>query len=119
GLTISGSLGYLRSTFTDFVSFCYTGQTPGAGCTLPPPPAGETDAFQNLDGNDRPNAPKWSGFAMFDYERPISSNLFFGITGYMQFKSDIGLIATEPDAIQQGYETYDANVRVGTTDGKW
>jgi outer membrane receptor protein involved in Fe transport len=119
GLTISGSVAYLESTFTDFVSFCYTGQTAAEGCTLPPPPAGETDAFQNLDGNDRPNAPEWSGFLLFDYERPISRNLVFGITGNMQFKSDLGLIATEPDAIQKGYETYDASVRLATADGKW
>ncbi|MEQ8485486.1 MAG: TonB-dependent receptor [Pseudomonadales bacterium] len=119
GLTLSGSIGYLRSTFTDFESFCYTGQTPAAGCTLPPPPAGETAAFQNLDGNDRPNAPKWSGFLMFDYERQIGSNLVLGITGNMQFKSKLGLIATDPEALQSGYETYDANIRLATTDGKW
>jgi iron complex outermembrane recepter protein len=119
GLTLSGSLGYLRSTFTDFESFCYTGQTPAEGCILPPPPAGETAAFQNLDGNDRPNAPKWSGFVMFDYERQIGSNLVLGITGNMQFRSKLGLIATDPLATQSGYETYDANIRLATADGKW
>jgi len=119
GLTFSTAISYLRSEFTDFESFCYTGQTPDAGCILPPPPAVETDAYQNLEGNDRPNAPKWSGFLMLDYERPLTANLILGATANMQFKDDIGLIATEPDVVQDAYETYDASIRVRTSDDKW
>ena len=119
GLTISGSLGYLSSTFTNFQSFCYTGQTPAEGCTLPPPPAVETDAFQNLAGNDRPNAPEWSGFVQFNYERPLGERLLFGATANIQYRTDVGLIATEPDVVEDGYATYDANLRVATSDGRW
>jgi outer membrane receptor protein involved in Fe transport len=119
GLTFSTAIAYLRSEFTDFESFCYTGQTPAAGCILPPPPAVETDAYQNLEGNDRPNAPEWSGFFLLDYERPLTSNLILGATANMQFKDDLGLIATEPDVIQDAYQTYDASIRVRTADDKW
>jgi len=119
GLSLSGSIGYLKSTFTDFESFCATGQAASAGCVLPPPPAVETDARQNLDGNDRPNAPKWSGFIQLNYERPLTDNLVFGATSNVQFKDDLGLQATDKTAVQDSYETYDANIRIGTADGKW
>ncbi|MBL6692051.1 MAG: TonB-dependent receptor [Pseudomonadales bacterium] len=119
GLYVTGSVAYLESIFTDFVSFCATGQTAAQGCTLPPPPAPETAAFQNLDGNDRPGAPEWSGFIAANYERPLGQNLYWGITANLQFKDDYGLLATDPDAIQDGYETWDANIRLGATDGKW
>lgn len=119
GLSVSGSIGYLSSTFTDFESFCATGQSASAGCVLPPPPAVETDARQNLDGNDRPNAPKWSGFLQLNYERPLTDNLIFGASANVQFKDDLGLSATDKSAVQDSYETYDANIRIGTADGKW
>ena len=119
GLTVSGSLAYLSSTFTDFESFCATGQSAAQGCVLPPPPAGETDARQNLDGNDRPGAPEWSGFVAVNYERPLGNALLFGATANVQYRSEIGLSATDPSARLSGYETYDANVRIGAADGKW
>jgi iron complex outermembrane receptor protein len=118
GLTLSGSVGYLDSYFTEFISFCFTGQTPAQGCILPPGGV-ETDAFQDLKGNTRPNAPKWSGFLALDYERAISDRLLFGVTANMQFKSALNLSATDPVATQSAYQTYDANVRIATTDGKW
>ena len=119
GLFASGSIGYLESVFTDFESFCATGQTAAQGCILPPPPAVETDAFQNLDGNDRPGAPEWSGFFALNYERPLGDSMIFGLTGNLQFRGDYGLQATDPTAIQDGFQTFDANIRVGSNDGKW
>lgn len=119
GLSVSGSIGYLSSTFTDFESFCTTGQTASAGCVLPPPPAVETDARQNLDGQDRPNAPEWSGFIALNYERQIGGNLVFGATANAQFRGEVGLLATDATATQKAYETYDANIRLATTDGHW
>src|SRR5690606_18323986 len=86
GLAVSGSVGYLDSYFTDFESFCFTGQTLEQGCVLPPGGV-ETDAVQNLKGNTRPNAPKWSGFVAVDYERALGNNLMFGLSANMQFKS--------------------------------
>ena len=119
GLSLSGSIAYLSSTFTDFESFCATGQTLAQGCILPPPPAGETDARQNLDGNDRPGAPEWSGFVALNYERPLGNSLLLGMTANVQFRSSIGLSATDASATLSGYETYDANIRIGAADGKW
>ena len=119
GLSLSGSIAYLKSTFTDFRSFCATGQSAAAGCTLPPPPAVETDAFQLLDGSDRPNAPEWSGFVALNYERALGNRWVFGATANLQFRSKIGLLAQDVTATQASYETYDANIRIGTNDDKW
>jgi len=119
GLSLSGSIAYLSSTFTDFESFCATGQTLVQGCVLPPPPAVETDARQNLDGNDRPNAPEWSGFLALNYERPLGNALTLGLTANAQFRTKTGLLAQDATATQPGYETYDANVRIRTNDGRW
>lgn len=118
GLSVSGSVGYLDSYFTEFESFCFTGQTLEEGCVLPATGV-ETDAVQNLKGNTRPNAPKWSGFVAINYERPVGTNLILGATANLQFKSDLKLIATDPVPEQDAYQTLDANVRLGTRDGRW
>lgn len=118
GLTLSGSVGYLKSEFTEFFNFCYVGQTPAQGCPRLP---GQTDTQlrQNLEGNTRPGAPEWSGYLAFNYERPIGTALVFGLTGNMQFKTETTLSASDPNATYPAYQTYDANVRIGSPDGKW
>lgn len=118
GLSVSGSLGYLESYFTEFASFCFTGQTREQGCVLPPGGV-ETDAVQDLKGNTRPNAPKWSGFVAMDYERGMGNNLVFGMSANMQFRTATKLIATDPVPTQSAYQTFDANVRIRTADGRW
>ncbi len=119
GLYLTGSIGYLSSTFTDFESFCATGQTAAQGCILPPPPATETAARQNLDGNDRPGAPEWSGFVGVNYDRPLGNNLLWGVSANAQFKSEQNLIAQDPTAKADSYQTYDANIRIGSADRTW
>ncbi|MDA0272131.1 MAG: TonB-dependent receptor [Proteobacteria bacterium] len=118
GLMVSGSVGYLKSEFTDFENFCYVGQTPAQGCDLQPGQL-ESQVRQNLDGNTRPGAPEWSGFVAANYERPIGMGLVFGITANLQFKSETVLSASDPNAVYESYETIDANIRVGSQDGKW
>lgn len=119
GLTLSGSLGYLESKYTTFEAFCYVGQTPADGCGPLQPGQTETDLRQDLKGNTRPGAPKWSGYVAANYERPFGRNLVFGMTANLQFRSKTGLSANDPSATYKGYETLDANVRIGTQDGKW
>jgi outer membrane receptor protein involved in Fe transport len=119
GLTLSGSLSYLESKFTDFQSFCFVGQTPAQGCGPLLPGQTETDLRQNVAGNTRPGAPKWSGFLAFNFERPVGNNLLFGLTGNVQYKSKTVLSANDPNATYGSYATVDGNIRVGTQDGKW
>lgn len=118
GLMISGSVGYLKSEYTDFENFCYVGQTPAQGCDLRPGQL-ESEVRQNLDGNTRPGAPEWSGFVAANYERTIGNGLVFGITANLQFKSETVLSASDPNAIFGSFETIDANIRIGSQDGKW
>ena len=119
GLIISGSIGYLESKFTDFESFCFVGQTPAQGCGPLQPGQTETDLRQNLEGNTRPGAPKWSGFLAGNYERTLGNNLLFGVTANVQYKSKTVLSSARPDATYKSYTTIDANVRLGTQDGRW
>jgi iron complex outermembrane receptor protein len=118
GLTLSGSIGYLKSEFTSFENFCYTGQTPADGC-VPEPGQNEAQVRQDLAGNTRPGAPEWSGFVAANYERPLPGALVLGISANAQFKSETVLSASDPEATYEAYQTYDANVRIGTQDGRW
>ncbi len=118
GLTLGGSLGYLESKFTNFESFCFVGQRPDQGCTLLPG-QNEANVRQNLKGNTRPGAPKWSGHVVAMYERPLTDALVLGVTGNLQYKSKTILSSTDPNASYKSYVTYDANVRIGSADGKW
>ena len=119
GLTVSANLGYLKAEFTQFENFCYVGQTPAQGCGPLVPGQNEADLRQDLAGNTRPGAPKWSGFVAGNYERPIGDSLMFGISGNIQYKSETTLSSSDPNATYDSYFTYDANVRVFTQDGKW
>jgi outer membrane receptor protein involved in Fe transport len=119
GLMLSGALGYLESKFTSFENFCYVGQTPAQGCGPLLPGQNEAELRQDLKGNTRPGAPEWSGFVAVNYERPISGSLFFGITANAQYRSETVLSSSDPNATYDSYMTYDANVRIGTQDGKW
>jgi outer membrane receptor protein involved in Fe transport len=119
GLTLSGSLSYLISEYTEFLNFCYPGQTPAEGCGPILPGQSETDLRQDLKGNTRPGAPKWSGFLAFNYERPLGSLFALGLTGNAQYKSKTYLNPTDPNATYGSYWTYDANVRLSTQDGHW
>ena len=119
GLVLSGSIAYLESTFTDFEAFCFVGQTPAQGCGPLQPGQTETDLRQNLSGNTRPQAPTWSGFLSANFERPFGDRFFYGISGNWQFRSSTALAATDPFAREGAFSTFDANVRIGTTDGAW
>ncbi len=119
GLILSGSIGYLKSEFTEFENFCYTGQTPAQGCGPLQPGQVETDLRQDLKGNTRPGAPEWSGFVAANYERELGAGLMFGITANLQYKDETVLSSSDPNAVYESYTTWDANVRIGGVDGKW
>jgi len=119
GLALSGSIGWLESKFTEFFQFCHGGQTPAQGCGPLQPGQTETDLRQNLAGNTRPGAPRWSGHLVANYERPIGNGLALGLTGNVQYKSRTHLSADIPSITYPSYATIDASVRIGTQDGRW
>lgn len=117
GLTVHGALAYTESEYTDFIAPCYAGQRPSQGCTMLVP--GQAPK-QQIGGTDRALAPEWSGFVGLDYERGIQGNLQLGATLNYQFKDDHQLNAFgHPADVQDGYETLDAAVRLGSYDGRW
>ena len=118
GLALGGSIGLLKSKFTDFDNFCYVGQTPSEGCQLGPTD-NEATVRQNLDGNTRPGAPEWAGHLVARYERNLGDNLLLGITANTQYKSETVLSSSNPTLTYDPYWTVDANVRVGSQDGQW
>ena len=119
GLALSGSFGWLESKFTEFFQFCHGGQTPAQGCGPLQPGQTETDLRQNLAGNTRPGAPRWSGHLVGNYERPVGNGLMLGLTGNVQYKSRTHLSADIPSITYKSYATIDASVRLGTQDGRW
>ena len=120
GLRVSGSLGYLKSYYTAFKSFCYTGQSTSAGCIFAnAQQVASGQPEQDLKGNTRPGAPKLSGFLEVRYESPTFFNLVGGFAVNMQFKTATQLSGIDPTLKQSGYKTYDANIHLRTTDDKW
>ena len=119
GLFIGGSFGWLESKFTEFLQFCHGGQTPAQGCGPLQPGQTETDLRQDLAGNTRPGAPRWSGHLVANYERGVGNGLVLGITGNVQYKSKTHLSADIPSITYPAYATLDANVRIRTQDGRW
>lgn len=119
GLTVMGSIGYLKSEYTSFENFCYVGQTPAEGCGPLAPGQNEADLRQDLKGNTRPGAPEWSGFLAAVYERQIGGNLLLGLSANMQYKDETVLSSSDPNAVYESYTTYDAAIRLSTLDQKW
>jgi outer membrane receptor protein involved in Fe transport len=117
GLTLTGSLAYNVAKYTDFEAPCYAGQTPMDGCTILRP--GEVPK-QELGGQSRALAPKWSGSLGVDYDTPVGNGFRLGFSTNVKFKSKHRLGAfNNPYDIQSAYATLDAAVRFGDEDGHW
>jgi len=117
GLRLNASLAYNDSKYTDFIAPCYAGQTPANGCTIFIP--GQVPK-QELGGQTRALAPKWSGVMGVDYEQPFGNGLKFGISANAVFKSKYRLGGfNNPVDTQKGFATLDAALRFGTEDDTW
>jgi outer membrane receptor protein involved in Fe transport len=117
GLTLTGSLAYNEASYSDFIAPCYAGQRPSQGCTIFNP--GQLPK-QQLGGQTRPLAPKWSGTLGLDYERPLGNGLQVGLSTNVKFKSKYLLGAfNNPYDVQKGFTTLDASLRFGDEDGHW
>lgn len=116
-LTLNAAFGYNRSRWTHFPGVsCYLGQTLETGCI--PGPAG---AFQDLTGHDKFRAPEKTGNFGFDYETPVfGGNFLLGFGASMNFSSSYNMQENDsPFAVQDGYEIYNATIRLRTDDDRW
>jgi iron complex outermembrane receptor protein len=90
GLNIQLSLGYLETDLAKYV----------------------TDAGANLSGNDLAQSPQLSGFAYFDYQRPLGESLTFLSELSFSYKDDVFFTADNNPILQQD-AYWLANLRLG------
>ncbi|MCP5180218.1 MAG: TonB-dependent receptor [Pseudomonadales bacterium] len=117
GLTLRSSVAYNIGEYTDFLAPCWAGQTPAQGCTIFNP--GQVPK-QQLGGQVRSLAPKWSGALGLDYDIAVGGNMMIGFTANYQFKSRHQLNGFgNPHDFQKAYQTLDAAIRLYSEDLKW
>ncbi len=117
GLTLMGSVAYLKSQYGTFIAPCNAGQSTAQGCTILQ--AGQVPK-QNLSGYDRPMAPDFSGSLGFDYETAVSGDTYFGLAANYIYKGDHSISELgAPGGTQEAYGTLDAALRVGNYAQGW
>ena len=117
GLTLNGSVAYNIAKYTDFIAPCYAGQTPAGGCNIFTP--GQVPK-QQLGGQTRALAPKFSAVLGADYSMPVGNGMMFGISTNVVYKSKYLLGGfNNPYDVQKGFATLDAALRFGSEDDKW
>jgi outer membrane receptor protein involved in Fe transport len=117
GLTLNASLAYNSAKYTHFIAPCYAGQRPSQGCNIFNP--GQVPK-QELGGQPRALAPKFSGVIGADYEAPVGNGLKFGVSGNAVFKSNYRLGGfNNPADVQKGFATFDASLRFGDEADHW
>lgn len=110
-LTLSGSFAYLDATYDDF---------PGATC-----PAGSTTctpATNNNAGESLAFAPEYTASINFDYYRPLTDNLEFGLRVAVNYSDEVRVdeaVDVFGDQTQDAYSKFNARVSLGDIDGSW
>jgi len=97
GLSVTGSMGYLSSEFTD--EFLSLGD--------------------DLNGRDSALAPTFSGNVAIDYFAPLSEGLALGLGTNVKWATDHFTGNSNFSVDQDGYATVDAYVSLGVPDGSW
>jgi iron complex outermembrane recepter protein len=124
GLTLSGSVAYTPTEFTEFSVQCfdrYTNPaTPPGECNYVPPglPTG-TPAQFNAAGFPLIYSPEWSWNLTADYETPIGNNLLFGAHVKWSYRSSTYGIVADPNSINPGYGLMNGELSIGRDDGRW
>lgn len=108
--SVTGSLAYLDSAFTNFP----------AGSGLPGLPAGTT---QNLKGAPATYSPEWTGQVGFDWMGALGgSGLTWNLNANVSFVSDqsIGTVTdNNPQTIQDGYALLGARFTINGANDRW
>ena len=120
GLTFRGSAAYLDATYRDFISTCWTGQSPAAGCNVDVIPGG---AFEGLDlgGEEIQRAPEFSAHLGLSYERPILNNsLLFGFAADVSYSDSYDVMQQRKKGTRQpAYSMYNASFSLSDVDRTW
>jgi outer membrane receptor protein involved in Fe transport len=117
GLTVRGVFNYNNAEYRRAILPCYSGQHPDEGCNIFTP--GQLP-FQDLEGHVLGMAPETSGSLGFTYRRDLSTNLFFSFGVDARYSDDYFASSFgNPSSIMDSYVTWDAGIRLGSSDERW
>ena len=123
GLTLRGSLNYNRSRYRDFLAPCYSGESPAEGCSLTAagvaPATGVAATFQDLSGVPTAVAPNWTSTAGVSYDTETNGFKVGGSLDGRYSGSYLGSSFGDYRTRQGSYAVLDANVHVGSENGRW
>ena len=120
GLTLRGAAAWLQAEYRDFISTCWTGQSPAAGCNVDVIPGG---AFEGLDlsGEEIQRSPTFSASAGFSYERPVfSDSMRFGLAGDWNYSDSYDVMQQRKEGTRQpSYHKLNLSLRLSDIDDTW
>jgi outer membrane receptor protein involved in Fe transport len=120
GLTIRGAAAFVDSSYKDFISNCWTGQSQAAGCNVDVIPGGNPEGM-DLSGQELMRAPEISANVGFSYQRTImNGNLLLGIGGDVSYVDSYdNMQQGQPGTRQPSYSKVNASVSVSSADDTW
>jgi iron complex outermembrane recepter protein len=127
-LTISASIAYLDSQFTDYANAAGLpgcARNPAVTGAIPPICLGlpNQGQVQDLKGNPVTFSPEWTGRVGFDWTGDIgSAGMSWAINANLSFISDqfIGLVTdANPQTIEDGYALLGARFTLNGPDDRW
>jgi iron complex outermembrane recepter protein len=120
GLTVRGAAAFVDSNYKDFISTCWTGQSPAAGCNVDVIPGGNPEGL-DLSGEELMRAPEFSANVGFSYERTImNGNLLLGIGGDVSYSDSYDNMQQRKQGTRQpSYSKVNASVSVSSADDSW
>ena len=118
GTALHGAIAWNDSTYGDYLSGCYNGQSIAAGCDE----LLEAGAYQgqDLSGRTLSNAPEWSGSLTVSHERELNSYLSLNASlGVTYSDSYFGDAELDPQDRQDSFSKATASVSLGSIDKRW
>jgi len=111
-LTLRGTANYNDGEFLNSLGPCYDNQSAAQGCD---PATGS----QDLSGKPLPRAPKWTLSGGFDYRQPVG-DLALNLGANLNYSGRYQLEPTvDPELAQRAFARLDANIGIGSADGRW
>ena len=118
GVTVRGALAYNDARFAEFLSDCYPGQSPAAGCNAGL--VGGVYFKQDLGDKRKHSAPEWSGSLSVGYERQVSDGMMLDLfVGASYSGSYYGNLRRAPWDELDSYVKTNAAVRLSAIDERW
>lgn len=105
GLSLTGGVTYLDTSYGNYLVACYFGQTAAQGCSLAGP------SF-NAAGSPLVGASKWTTTLAANLERPVTTGLKVFFNGDWRYRSRFYCAINDPNTIQKGFSIVNAAIGV-------